>query len=387
MRILFVHDHPFFKDRDNVYSGGGLPNSIWNNYLKYFSSVVVYGRLSKSDKDRKVISSGADGLTFVLTTNYQSIGGLIMNFGVLVNEIKNEVKESDIVLVRLPSVLGLIAAFTALNNNKKIIVEQVGNSREALVEHGSYVGKLVASLFHVLNKKVVKKAKYVSYVTVKKLQQEYPCNAVSVSLSNVLIDEIVDAAFIPSQKFQSEIFRIGLIGGFDVRYKGQDILLKAISVLPAVERKNVYIYFVGKGDFSWVIDIAKEYNLFDNIKFIGSIEAGKKIFDFLSSLSLYVQPSLTEGMPRALLEAMSVGCPGIGSDAGGIPDVISDEFIHKKGDYKALSLQIYKLITDREKLKRESERSISAVQPYLKARLDEKRDLFYYRIISDLKSC
>jgi glycosyltransferase involved in cell wall biosynthesis len=37
---------------------------------------------------------------------------------------------------------------------------------------------------------------------------------------------------------------------------------------------------------------------------------------------VYLQPSLWDGMPNALLEAMAAGCGCIGSDAGGIPEII-----------------------------------------------------------------
>lgn len=385
MKILFVHDHPFYKDNNDVYSGGGLPNFVWDNYLKYFNEVIVFGRLSTSEKDKKIISSGSNGLRFVLTRNYQSIKSLFFNFLGLVKEISDEVKKSDIVLVRLPSVLGIITSYIAIKNNKKIIVEQVGNGKEALIEHGSFVGKILASLFHLLNKNIVSKADYVSYVTINKLQQDYPTKALSTSLSNVVLNEIVDPELINQKKFLNEIFNIGIIGGFDVRYKGQDVLLKAISILPPEQKKNIHLYFVGKGDFSWILNLANEYNLSENIKYMGSKEAGTQIFDFLTSLSLYVQPSLTEGMPRALLEAMSVGCPGIGSDVGGIPDVVTKDYIHKKGDYKMLSQHINSLMIDRKKLQIESKRSVAIVQPYLKSRLDKKRELFYLKIINDLK--
>jgi L-malate glycosyltransferase len=39
---------------------------------------------------------------------------------------------------------------------------------------------------------------------------------------------------------------------------------------------------------------------------------------------IYLQPSLWDGMPNALLEALAAGCLSIGSDAGGIPEIITD---------------------------------------------------------------
>jgi glycosyltransferase involved in cell wall biosynthesis len=43
----------------------------------------------------------------------------------------------------------------------------------------------------------------------------------------------------------------------------------------------------------------------------------------LNLCDVYLQPSLWDGMPNALLEAMSAGCACIGSDAGGIPEILT----------------------------------------------------------------
>ncbi|BAY17629.1 group 1 glycosyl transferase [Anabaenopsis circularis NIES-21] len=54
---------------------------------------------------------------------------------------------------------------------------------------------------------------------------------------------------------------------------------------------------------------------------------------------VYLQPSLWEGMPNALLEAMACGCCCIASDAGGIPEVI----IHGENGFMMPRSQLHKL--------------------------------------------
>lgn len=53
-------------------------------------------------------------------------------------------------LVRLPSVLGLIAGKIALKNKKYLWVEQVGNTSESLMGHGSILGKFIAPVLNIL---------------------------------------------------------------------------------------------------------------------------------------------------------------------------------------------------------------------------------------------
>jgi glycosyltransferase involved in cell wall biosynthesis len=54
----------------------------------------------------------------------------------------------------------------------------------------------------------------------------------------------------------------------------------------------------------------------------GHLETPERVAQHLRLCDVYLQPSLWEGMPNALLEAMACGCGCIGSDAGGIPEII-----------------------------------------------------------------
>ncbi len=385
MKLLFIHDHPFYSENGIVYSGGGLPSFVWRNYLIFFNLVTVYGRKSQHLKDKKKISS-TEFVNFKLTTNYNSFLDAFFKYSLISAELKKEIDNTDIVLVRLPSVLGFCAADIAIKNNKKIIVEQVGNAKEAMSTQGSFLGKIAAPFFEAINKRIVKKADYISYVTLSKLQTDYPSPAFQTSISNVLIERVCNPSDLNLNRFNNQKIKIGVIGGFDVRYKGQNIVLKAVALLSNEIKKQIELYFVGKGNSEWLLEESKKLGLSNNIKFMGPKESGDEIFQFLKILSIYIQPSFTEGMPRALLESMSMGCPVLGSTVGGIPDVISKEFLHTPGDYRKLSKQINLLIENRKLMENEAIRSLETVKPFQKDKLDEKRKAFYTQILNDLQN-
>lgn len=386
MKIIFIHDHPFFKENNQVFSGGGLPSSIWSNYLINFAEMTVISRRSDNLKDKKVLSSLNDVVKFKLTDKYKSVYQLIKNYDNLKSELSLEIDIADVVLVRLPSVLGIIGARLAFSKKKKVWVEVVGNAQESFNNHGSFMGKLYAPFYNRLNKAIIKKANYVSYVTESKLQIDYPHskNAITTSLSDVIITRIVGSENIDIKRFTSKKIKIGLIGGFDTAYKGQNVLLKALHILPSDIKDNIELYFIGVGDYNWINKLALKLNLESNIKFIGSKPSGEPVLKLLEELSLYIQPSLTEGMPRAVLEAMSVGCPILGSRVGGIPDVVSESMLHDKEDYRTLSQQIEKLFFNRDILIEESKKNLKKIEPYLQTNLDLKRKLFYSKMNKDL---
>ena len=55
----------------------------------------------------------------------------------------------------------------------------------------------------------------------------------------------------------------------------------------------------------------------------GQLATPDEVNQYLQLCDVYLQPSLWDGMPNALLEAMAAGCGCIGSDAGGIPEIIT----------------------------------------------------------------
>ena len=55
----------------------------------------------------------------------------------------------------------------------------------------------------------------------------------------------------------------------------------------------------------------------------GQLATPAEVNEHLRLCDVYLQPSLWDGMPNALLEAMSAGCGSIASDAGGIPEIIT----------------------------------------------------------------
>lgn len=385
MKLLFVHDHPFFMENELVYSGGGLPYTAWKNYLVNFAEVMVYARSSENAKNKKIISS-TENVSFHLTQKYSSALSLLKNKKAIERELLPLISHADVVLVRLPSILGIIAGNLAYIKKKPLWVEVVGNAEEAMTAQGSLLGKISAKPLGFLNKKLIQKADFVAYVTKSKLQKDYPAHtrAVSFSFSDVIVPKVLCIDELDKIRFSGNIFHIGLIGGFDAKYKGQDLLLKAVALLDEQIKRNIKIHLVGKGDYSWVLKLAKQLNLISNLGYIGPLEAGEEINNFLKTLSLYVQPSLTEGMPRATIEAMAMGCPVIGSRVGGIPDIVSSEFLHEKGDYKTLSHHIMRLYLDRKVLEKEAEQSLDKAFPYLKTNLDKIRLDFYKKMNAKL---
>lgn len=118
-----------------------------------------------------------------------------------------------------------------------------------------------------------------------------------------------------------DAFIITNVGMLDKR-KGQYYLIGAAKQL--VEKYDkMYFLLVGDGDdrLSLVAQIA-ELGLEERVLLLGK---RKDINRVLYYTDIFVLPSLHEGLPNALMEAMSMGLQCVATDVGGVRELISDE--------------------------------------------------------------
>lgn len=109
--------------------------------------------------------------------------------------------------------------------------------------------------------------------------------------------------------------------------KGHDGLLRALALLPADTAGRLTVLVAGDGVRRAEVEaLAGELNLGpDRVHFLGS---RSDIPDLLGAADFFVLPSLTEGLPLSVLEAMAQRLPVIATPVGGVPELVED---HRHG--------------------------------------------------------
>jgi glycosyltransferase involved in cell wall biosynthesis len=100
-----------------------------------------------------------------------------------------------------------------------------------------------------------------------------------------------------------------------------------------------------------LMSLASELNLGNNIIFTGLKE---NVRPYFAIGDIYLMTSDFEGLPVALLEAMSMGCAPIATKVGGIPEVIENAnsgFLCEAGDANAIAEKVNELINNEQLLK------------------------------------
>ena len=101
------------------------------------------------------------------------------------------------------------------------------------------------------------------------------------------------------------------------------------------------------------------------------------MLQWLDHIDVYLQPSFKEGLPRALVEAMSRGCPAIGSRCAGIPELLPQDCLIEPGEVGALSGQLLRAANDATWRAAQALRNWTEAKTYSRAVLEAQRSAFW----------
>ena len=119
----------------------------------------------------------------------------------------------------------------------------------------------------------------------------------------------------------------------------------------------------------------------EDVVFLGSL-THEKMMEWYQTIDLYIQPSLQEGLPRSVIEAMSYALPCMGTNVAGIPELLEEDcLLDKKRIVNALveSLQLIR----REKFIEEAKRNFEKAKLYDFDILNERRKKFFEAAIAE----
>jgi glycosyltransferase involved in cell wall biosynthesis len=160
-------------------------------------------------------------------------------------------------------------------------------------------------------------------------------------------------------------------------YKGPDLLLRAASFCRS-RGHHLETIIVGDGAHVERMKVlASQLAIEGQTQFVPRLPFGKAIFDFLDSIDLFVMPSRAEGLPRALVEAMARGCPCIGSNVGGIPELLAADDLVPPNNPEALAQKIMEVTADPQRMKAMSARNLARANQFDPKALSDVRRAFY----------
>jgi glycosyltransferase involved in cell wall biosynthesis len=378
--VLFAHDYPFLHGPTGaVYSDRG--DWPWHHYLGFAVRLTVASRSRKLAPDADVSE-----LTLVSRPNVSyvpipSLSGPRIRYSNrrgARRRLRAAIADADALVARLPSEIGSLAAEVADDLSKPWAVEVVTCTWDALWNYGTWQGKAYAPVSWWKTRRVVRQAPFALYVTERFLQRRYPSWGRSAGCSDVELPE-PDPTVLERRLARigspTGPVRLGTIAALTVRFKGVQTALAALGrvkdQLPPFE-----FHVLGAGDAEPWLRLARTHGVEEQTHFAGTVPPDAVPL-WLDALDLYLQPSFQEGLPRSLIEALSRGCPALGSTAGGIPELLEPGCLHHPGDEERLGELLVAATADRDWLAAQASRNFEVARRYTKPELDRIRTGFW----------
>lgn len=289
----------------------------------------------------------------------------------LARAVAREVARAEVIVLRQPGIVGSVAAPVCRLLRRRYAVEVVGDPADVL-RSGVLgdLGRRLADPAAAYLRWVVRGASASRFVTRSALQDRYPPRKRTPTLSMPNVRLGPGALAECARDWAPEPGHLVAIGSHETRYKGHDVLLGAMRIL-ADEGVKVTATIVGDGRLhDDLVDLARRLDLAGSVTFTGTIGDRSVLLDLLDSASLFVMPSRTEGLPRALVEAMARALPAVGTNVGGIPELLDESCLVPPEDPAGLARAIARLLRDDREWEAQSRRNLALARGYGEGELD-----------------
>lgn len=394
MKILFIQGGSRLKQdtEGNWYTDPNFNDDVWKRYVDLADSLTILLRRERKiytkeyalQKFNKVLDDSR--IRIVPLVDFTESKLSMLNPFVY-KEIKRvifaEVQKADKCFIRSGSHYTRVAYDACIKYHKPYLFEATGFAYESFSHH-SFIGRIIANKVENDYRLMARDAVQATYVTSEALQKRYPCaSGKMIGVSNVQLSALDDSILTKRLKKvqnrqSSDTIVLGTAAFLDVKWKGQYLVIKALAELKRQGYTNFRYELLGMGTGQKLIKLAESLGVKDEVKVIGAVPHSK-VFEWLDSLDIYIQPSFQEGLCRAIIEAMSRGLPVVCSNTGGNYELIDNDYIFDCGDYNKMSSL---LIDIQDHLSEQSKKNFEESKKYEKSMLDSRRKAFFREFVN-----
>lgn len=337
MRVLFSPHATLYDDGENQYYNTAVYTEI-KRYRFLGDKMTVFMKYAKTDKPVGIKRDPNDGIDIVFVKKINTLKSKFLYEKENERKIKEAVMNSDLCICHLPNDFSYQTIKYAKKYGKPYVNVVVGCPWDSLWNY-DWRGKLLAPFAWLQLRQAQAKATHSIYVTKDFLQKRYPTKGKQLGASDVDIipassdvmkKRLARIASMPAEKHEYSLCTLAAINP----YKGQRYVIQAIARLNLLGYRYIY-HVIGGGDQTQLRDLAKQLGIEQQVVFYGRVHHDM-VFDILEKMDIYIQPSKQEGLPRAMVEAMSRGCVPMGSHIAGIPELVESKFLFPKGDVKSI---------------------------------------------------
>ncbi len=354
---------------------------FWQRYLEVFDEVRVVARVGAIARlTGDCLRADGPGVRFLHVPHYLGLKQFVRKYVHIRRALRSPVDRLQATLYRIPSVLAEMSVWSSGRESAPVGVEVVGDPADVFapgtLRHP--LRPLLRAYFTHHLKRFCRAAEAVAYVNESVLRRRYPpkAGAFVTSYSSVELPAEAFRRQAVSIRPNAEV-RITFVGSLAQRYKGADVLIAALG--KCIEAGgNPRLRIIGDGRHKDRLRLqAQQLGLADRVIFLGHLPAGEAVRRELDAGDLFVLPARTEGLPRAVIEAMARCKPCIATTVGGIPELLPAEDLVAPDDVDALAAKMVQVLRDPARMQAMADRNYLKAREYRKEVLDARRKALY----------
>lgn len=378
--IINVETH-FIKKDGHIYAESLMDSMFWKKYLNVFDRLYVLVRMKEYEGEdlSKWIISDCENVKFLPLPEYRGPKGYLLKYFTicrLMNEYSVNYKEGTVAIIRSPSPLGYKFLRYWKKNGNPYGLEICSNLSDDYYYSIDMVHSILYRRLHGQTKRYALEADGVAYVTKSVLQKQYPSNGIQTNYSSV---DLPKELFYKRPKLDGKRQEYTLIHvstlALDVKGNEEFFIVQRKLIDKGYSVKSVV---VGGGRFQeHYIHRAEELGLTEYTRFTGHISKKENLLKELRDADIFLFPTLSEGLPRTVIEAMACSLPCVSSNIPSLQELIEEKWLCASHDIEGFTQRIIRLIDGVNLYNTTAERNFNAAQEYEYSVLNKRRSKFY----------
>jgi glycosyltransferase involved in cell wall biosynthesis len=323
MNVFYISDNEYYIGPDGgCYTTANLPLRFWHDCIPALKSICFWGRLRPSTNI---------GLMFRLDDVLQD-RGVRIEFDGPRNQpsgprhylaavarhlpaLRRRIREADVLWAKTPSIYSALA-WRLSRRVPFRLTQQVGHAGLALpsVYPGfGFAGKLLDWDC----RRMAAQADLATFVS-----ENHRTLFGKHASSSIVFHQagVYRSMLYTDHRSPHSPFRLLFVGRISPE-KGLDDLLRAVALVP-----DVALEVVGDGPMrDSCMQLADDLKIASRVVWPGRLRWGEPLFSRMRESDALVLPSLTEGLPQVVIEAMCMGLPVVATTVGGVPEIVRDQ--------------------------------------------------------------
>lgn len=234
----------------------------------------------------------------------------------------NKTSKCEISVLYLPSMFSFLISIPLLLKSDRIILYYMSDTEKVVRNNDSILTSIKDTIYDILDQILLRKSDSVLYRDESVVARSDQSHA-TFRRSKPLVAMEGENLYHREDTCEDEPIQLLYVGSLIPR-KGINDLLEAVSELTHSSSRSFRLIVVGDGpEKAELVERSKELEIDHFVQFKGHIPDHERLINIYRESDIFILPSIEEGFPRVVVEAMSQSLPVITTEVGEIPERIN----------------------------------------------------------------